>query len=371
MKKAIQFIFHHKIIAIIVSLVTIGLISSTIIFLNRDNNDKNTTKQPNLNTQEETPNLSEEQDNNQEQEEDIKEEQEDNNTTSDTPSNNTTKPNTNNSTQNDNTTTGDNTTKPNTSDDTQNNNTTKPNTENNTTSDEVNNNTQDNQETEKAILCDAWDDINIIYPNQSFITNDYDYYVFDTESLYSNNQNCKKLNPEGVKIIRCLDDSCMDENNNIYRYNSYYTSFTKLDNPSQEVKGWFQDETLTIQEGSMGIRNLLRNDGKIYHMSYETTIEGKLLDTIEVNGEKIISFFGGTNEYLPNILKTNKAFYVYNRFITNEEECNKYKDVVCEYDYEYIKEPTLNKNYSEIVWVNNQLYITKDKKIHYQTFFLG
>lgn len=223
---------------------------------------------------------------------------------------------------------------------------------------------ENNQETEKYILCDAWGDINTMYPNQTFITNDNDYYAFDTESLYSNNQNCKKINPEGVKIKRCLDKNCVDESNNIYSYNSYDSSFRQVDNPSQEVKGWFQDETLSIQVGSLDIRNLLRNDGKIYLMSYETTDEGVLLDTVEVNGEKIISFFGSTNEYLPKILKTDEAFYVYNSFITNEEECNKYKDVVCEYAYEYIKEPTLSDNYNEIVWVNNQLYITKDRKIH-------
>ena len=49
--KKIQFIFHHKVIAIIVSLVTIGLIiGSAIIFLHRENKNENTTKQPNLNT---------------------------------------------------------------------------------------------------------------------------------------------------------------------------------------------------------------------------------------------------------------------------------------------------------------------------------
>ena len=55
---------------------------------------------------------------------------------------------------------------------------------------------ENNQETEKYILCDAWGDINTMYPNQTFITNDNDYYAFDTESLYSNNQNCKKINLE-------------------------------------------------------------------------------------------------------------------------------------------------------------------------------
>ena len=80
MKKTVQFIFHHKIVAIIVSLATIGLISSAIIFLNGENSDENTIKQPSLNPQEETPNLNEEQDNSQDQDEDIKEEQSSENT---------------------------------------------------------------------------------------------------------------------------------------------------------------------------------------------------------------------------------------------------------------------------------------------------
>lgn len=276
MKKAIQFIFHHKIIAIIVSLVTIGLISSTIIFLNRDNNDKNTTK---------------------------------------------------------------------------------PNTENNTTSDEVNNNTQDNQETEKAILCDAWDDINIIYPNQSFITNDYDYYVFDTERLYSNNQNCKKLNPEGVKIKRCLRNYCIAEDNSIYSIYNY--NMEKVD--ATWMQNSFQNNTIILQ----GTYATLKNDGKIYLSDYEMYDEDEILLEIEINGENIIMFYGTTSRLAPIVIKTNKAFYVYHSYIANEEECQKYSDVECKLVQEYVKEPTLSQHYQDIVWVNDKVFVTKDRKIYY------
>lgn len=347
MKKTVQFIFHHKIVAIIVSLVTIGLISSAIIFLNGENSDENTIKQPSLNPQEETPNLNEEQDNSQDQDEDIKEEQSSENTNQEISSNvnnnsQTNKPN-NNTSITDTNDNKPNNNVPNDEDD-----------EDNVSQETEENNSQDNQETEKAILCDAWDDINIIYPNQSFITNDYDYYVFDTERLYSNNQNCKKLNPEGVKIKRCLNGYCIAENNSIYNYNMENVDATWMQNS-------FRDNTIILQ----GTYATLKNDGKIYLSNYEMYDEDEILLEIEINGENIIMFYGTTQRLAPIIIKTNKAFYVYHSYIANEEECQQYVDVECKLVQEYVKDPTLSQYYQNIVWVNDKVYVTKDRKIHY------
>ena len=349
MKNTIQFILHNKIIAIIVSLVTIGLISSAIIFLNSGNSDENMPKQPNLNTQEEAQNYNEEQNNNQEQDKDIREEQpseetenkEDieqeinsdvnNNSQTNKPNNNTSTTDTNNKPTNN-----------------------IPNNEDNNSQEIEGDNTQDNQVTQKAILCDAWDDINIIYPNQSFITNDYDYYVFDTERLYSNNQNCKKLNPEGVKIKKCLRGYCIAEDNRIYNYN-----MENVDAPWMQNS--FQNNTIILQDTYA----TLKNDGKIYLSDYEMYDEDEILLEIEINDENIIMFYGITRRLAPIVIKTNKAFYVYNSYIANEEECQKYKDIECKLVQEYVKEPTLSQHYQNIVWVNDKVYITKDKKIHY------
>lgn len=341
---------YHK------AIIVIGLLTILITGIGIAQIFKNNTKQPQVeNVQNGVKEEIEENDVESEIiEETQEEEQEDSNTTSDTSNSNAIKPNTNNSAQNNNTTTSDNTTKPNTSDDTQSNNTTKPDTENNTTNEVVNGNTQDNQVTQKAILCDAWDDINIIYPNQSFITNDYDYYVFDTESLYSNNQNCKKLNPEGVKIKRCLRGYCIAEDNRIYNYN-----MENVDAPWMQNS--FQNNTIILQDTYA----TLKNDGKIYLSDYEMYDEDEILLEIEINDENIIMFYGITRRLAPIIIKTNKAFYVYNSYIANEEECQKYKDIECKLVQEYVKEPTLSQHYQNIVWVNDKVYITKDKKIHY------
>ena len=186
------------------------------------------------------------------------------------------------------------------------------------------------------------------------IINDYDYYVFDTESLYSNNQNCKKLNPEGVKIKRCLRGYCIAEDNRIYNYN-----MENVDAPWMQNS--FQNNTIILQDTYA----TLKNDGKIYLSDYAMYDEDEILLEIEINDENIIMFYGITLRLAQIVSKTNKAFYVYNSYIANEEECQKYKDIECKLVQEYVKEPTLSQHYQNIVWVNDKVYITKDKKIHY------
>ena len=66
-----------------------------------------------------------------------------------------------------------------------------------------------------------------------------------------------------------------------------------------------------------------------------------------------------------NYIKTDKAFYKIKRYKTNKEECDKYVDIKCKYDYKVNKEKLLSENYNEIKAINNIYIIDKNGNVYY------
>lgn len=89
-------------------------------------------------------------------------------------------------------------------------------------------------------------------------------------------------------------------------------------------------------------------EGKIYTKNHE-------IYNYDFNGETILDYnFDINNDITNYIIKTDKAYYILE--IVNEEECEKYIDVKC--DYNYVKNDFLTDKYNEISYVYGVNYET-------------
>ena len=93
----------------------------------------------------------------------------------------------------------------------------------------------------------------------------------------------------------------------------------------------------------------------IDYMNYGEYPNGKdfvyKINIDNINDEKIIKIYS-------SIIKTDKAFYSISSRKTNKEQCDKYADVKCEYEYFLKKEEILSKYYEEIMNISSNYFIT-------------
>lgn len=208
-----------------------------------------------------------------------------------------------------------------------------------------------------------------------FITNDNDLYVLNTHLLYSNDENCKKINDDNVKILKLMlgDDYyyVMDSNNNIFQFESGsdkmmpYVEHTNHTNMVRHELKTLKDDEVVIQISQY----IIKKDGNLYQYRYRYE-NGEIEDFIlyqSFDHEKILEFgyYGNvrvqyetySKDITSNYIKTDKAYYT--STISNKE-CLKYADVECE--FEFIKNEELTNIYDDInIYTGNLTYIAKDK----------
>ncbi len=215
----------------------------------------------------------------------------------------------------------------------------------------------------------------------------YDYVVFengemysllnDEEKLYSNNQQCKKIDLS-FSIKKITDSFVVDENNNIYRIDYSYNSDVQIElneDNTYDVRNMLLKNN-TIKSGSIyfndGFNNgeqkyiVLKDDGNIYEQLYNYNYDDFGNIKISLINEKVflssenygkIEFFELNDSGEINRLNTSNGVYILKEIGDN---CKKYQDIKC--DKELVLSEVYKKYANEITYIGlNSL--TKDNVI--------
>ena len=123
--------------------------------------------------------------------------------------------------------------------------------------------------------------------------------------------------------------------------------------------------------------NIIRNIGTSVNLGDYSIILSvdnkiKLYKPTYNNGEEVgeykdinYDFKGETvKAIIDNFIKTDKSYYKISRYATNKDECKKYADVKCQYDYKIEKAKYLTENYDKIAIVSNTEIIDKEGNIY-------
>lgn len=243
-----------------------------------------------------------------------------------------------------------------------------------------------NTYTKDEFKCDILDKkIKDIY-NNYLILEDNSIYEFDANQLYSNNQNCKKLDIEAKDFVLDMSDTIsidrfyiITTDNKIYRfYNSKemteYTpnssTISLLENNillSGDVKqilylyGYYSPKN---EKDEISTFLLLKKDGIIYKQEYlnkKLTSEKVFLSDSEYGKISYISGYYDSEKNIYNIEKliSDKGYFY--KGIEETEECKKYKDIECE---EKIMQSEIYKRFSkDIKLIGNSYTLLTDNTI--------
>lgn len=220
----------------------------------------------------------------------------------------------------------------------------------------------------KELKCDVLNNVKYSFDNY-FITNNNDLYILNTDQLYSNNKNCKKINSNEniIKLMAVISTTnnyyeyyVLDDKNNIYYINNIELILqTYINNENYDVPVFktFIDNNIISQYTYFA----LKNDGNLYWYEkiYQKQDENKLVLFKKYDNEIILeyNFTIAAHGYI----KTNKAFYTTK--VINQEQCEKYVDVECKYDL--AKNVQLTNIYDDIsIYKLDSTYITKDGKMY-------
>lgn len=217
------------------------------------------------------------------------------------------------------------------------------------------------------------------FNGEFFITNN-NVYQLNYEQVYSNEKNCKLIGniKEGTKPI-IFDNHTIVDN----KKNEYYISWEKNEKgdyyilePYTNIYEHFERfdinlELVSAQKYSNGnfgetydIITYTQNGLFAYYIDGTYNEEKKYysykINVDNINNERIIKLYGST-------IKTDKAFYEINKRKTNKEQCEKYADVKCEYEYYLKQNKILTKYYNEIMNITEGRIITYG----YEVFDMG
>lgn len=203
---------------------------------------------------------------------------------------------------------------------------------------------------------------------------DYDYivtknkvYQYNIEKLFSNDKNCKEIPIENLNSeIVYYKASAFETKDSEYIYDDKSKKFYKSTN-GQLIHTKFNnlgDNVIVSIMSDIRGYTILSVDNKIrlYKENYDidsgtSTDEYKNID-YNFKDETVKSII---NDYI----KTDKAFYKVKRYKTNKEECDKYVDIKCKYNYTISKEKILSENYNGIKAINHAYIIDKDGNVYY------
>lgn len=242
----------------------------------------------------------------------------------------------------------------------------KQNKKQNSTEDKINNNFKQKHEYITTIDCPAL--------KEEIIGFDYDYivtknkvYQYNVEKLFSNDKNCKEIPIENLNSeIVYYKANALETKDSEYIYDDKNKKFYKSTN-GQLIHTKFNhlgNNVIVSVTSSIRGYTILSVDNKIrlYKENYDidsgtSKEEYKNID-YDFKDETIKSIIN-------NYIKTDKAFYKVKRYKTNKEECDKYVDIKCKYDYKVNKEKLLSENYNEIKAINNIYIIDKNGNVYY------
>ncbi len=235
----------------------------------------------------------------------------------------------------------------------------------------------------KTIKCPVLNDENIIgyiggsaSGNIQYIVTKNTVYVLNKSKLFSNDTNCKSIITENFDSD-IFNTSCDWGGCNIETQNNYYT-YSKTDDKTTKM-----EEDMEIYYKSFGRfsklgNNVLKDIGT--YINFEDyvlilSVDNKIKlykPTFDNNGNEIgeykdinYDFKGETvKAIIDNYIKTDKAYYKISKYATNKDECKKYADVKCQYEYKIEKAKYLTENYDKIAIVSSNEIIDKEGNIY-------
>lgn len=215
--------------------------------------------------------------------------------------------------------------------------------------------------------------------NIQYIVTKNTVYVLNKSKLFSNDTNCKSIITENFDS-EIFDASCdwggcsIETQNNYYTYSATDDKITKME---EEMEIYYKDFGQFSKLGN----NVIKNIGTYINFedyNFILSIDNKIKlykPTYDNNGNKGVGEYKDINydfkgetvkAIIDNYIKTDKAYYKISKYATNKEECKKYADVKCQYEYKIEKAKYLTENYDKIAIVSNSDIIDKDGNIYHK-----
>ena len=203
-------------------------------------------------------------------------------------------------------------------------------------------------------------------------------YALNKSKLFSNDTNCKSISTENFDSD--IFSVSWDYNGcNIETQNNYYT-YSKTDDKTTKMEEDMEIYYKRFGRFSKLGNNVLEDIGT--YINFEDyvlilSVDNKIKlykPTFDNNGNEIgeykdinYDFKGETvKAIIDNYIKTDKAYYKISKYAKNKEECKKYADVKCQYEYKIEKAKYLTENYDKIAIVSNTEIIDKDGNIYHK-----
>lgn len=231
----------------------------------------------------------------------------------------------------------------------------------------------------KKINCPEIEESSLMSGSSEIFVTDNNIYKYNVDKLFSNDKNCKLIGTvENAKTIAVSKDNAIDEMDTLYNdfwqkvedsnFDGNYQKDDKHNGWKEYIKRFNVNKQLISASGNYSIGKDIpdyeiityTNDGLyLYKIDYINSNNSKgteykyKVDIDSLKDEEIVRLYG-------TIIKTNKAFYKISSDIINKEECNKYADIKCEYEYSLKKDETLTKYYDDILNITNSYFITKN-----------
>ena len=203
-------------------------------------------------------------------------------------------------------------------------------------------------------------------------------YEISLSQPFSNKENCREANTD-LRVNAIMDDKIIRATDGKYYYlvpqNNVmsYTEIPVTDNSYSIYDILLKDADVMkviSADSSVGLYYVLKTDGNVYGYSISTEDRHSppFLSDVSVVyaksdfGSRIIDFNYAGNS-LATFLKTEDK--IFRMRIKNKEECSKYVDIVCEYEFFH---DTLFDEYREHILTYNGSMLITDYK---QTFSVG
>lgn len=188
-------------------------------------------------------------------------------------------------------------------------------------------------------------------------------YELDVEQLYSNGENCKEVS------INNLDDEIIMGSGQSIAYTKKFAY--GIGKNYQKVIYSNKEYPLFSTLGNMILYHSSNYTNGYYIVSIDNKI--KMIKTIgneeEITIKNIIDVdtdFSSDEQVLSiseYFIKTNKAYYKIIKYKENKEECEKYADIRCKYNYKISKDKVLTSNYNDILFAGFYI-VDKDHNIY-------
>lgn len=206
----------------------------------------------------------------------------------------------------------------------------------------------------KEIKCSILKE-NAYFNNNHFVNfNSKDIYYISFSKLFSNGENCKKVFEAENIIIGTRGYGFVDSKN--YLYISSPDIFDII-NTKEEMNDLrinpTKDMIISETEGHTGTLIYIMDNNQLNLYNYQGNY---VVNIGNLQGEKISNIYS-------SLIKSNKNFYQLKKRVINEEECETYLDISCQYEYYLEKNQILSNSYDDILGYASGEIITKDFKI--------